>query len=182
MHGLRDFFRREGLGHIVGSPQANRRRRVRNAGIARHENHGHIGLLLPQGFEESNSIHGRHLDVQEDGTVVVLLGQAQTLAGIAALLNLKTLAAENAAAALANHFLVVNNQESRIVQHDCRLFWRMDCSLLTSCQKLCNNRAKEENDAEGRFWWRRRVENVYVAGIHCTQFGVRWLANAFHDA
>ena len=71
LHGPRDLLGGERLGHVVASAEAHRRGRVGDAGITGDDQHRNVRLLLAEPFEELDSIHVGHLDVQEDDRVVV---------------------------------------------------------------------------------------------------------------
>ena len=118
LHGLSNFFGRERLGDIVRGSKPHRGGGVGNARIAGHEDHRHVGLLRAEALEELDAVKCGHLDVEEDGLVIALHGQVESPARIAALFDLEALAHEDAAAAFADHFFIVHDQQAGIVQHD----------------------------------------------------------------
>ena len=57
------------------------------------------------------AVHLRHFDVQQNRGVISVGRQLQALIGVVALPHVKSLAGEDASAALANRFFVVHDQK-----------------------------------------------------------------------
>jgi hypothetical protein len=75
-------------------------------------------MILSQFLKELDSVHLRHLDVQQNGSVITFSGLAQSLAGVGTLLHLESLAREDAPAGLADYRVVIYDQQSSMSGHD----------------------------------------------------------------
>ena len=116
MYGLRDFLRREGLGHVVGGPQADRRRRVGNARIAGHQDDRHVGFCFAGLRGRSPSMSGILMSRRMAHSRRARPGSSPGRHRCT--FPPRSLDGENAAAALANRFLVVNNQNRWFTGHE----------------------------------------------------------------
>ena len=117
LHGPRDLLGGERFGHVVASAEAHRRGRVRNAGITGNNQHGNVRLFLAEPFQELDSIHVGHLDVQEDDCVVVFRSLDEALPRIGVGFDLEPLSREDPPTGLAHDFLVVHHQQFAFVGH-----------------------------------------------------------------
>ena len=117
LHGPRDLLGGERLGHVVAGPEAHRRGRVGDAGITGDDQHRNVRLLLAEPFEELDSIHVGHLDVQQDDCVVVFRSLDQALPGVRVGFDLKSLSREDPPTGLAHDFLVVHHQQFALLGH-----------------------------------------------------------------
>ncbi len=117
LHAPGNLLGGERFGHIVASAEAHCRGRVGDAGIPGNDQHGNIGLLLTEAFEELNSIHVGHLDVQKDDCVVIFRSMHEALPRIRMGFDLEPLSREDSPTGLTHDFLVVHHEQSAFVGH-----------------------------------------------------------------